>query len=78
MVDLVRAQIADTNDPTDRGRVRISAPLAFGQDRPWADVLRPGGGKASYRRGDVVIVAFEGGDPGRPIVLGSVGRAPQP
>ena len=78
MADLVRAEIADASDPSGRGRVRILAPLVFGQTRPWAEVVRPGGGKASYKRGDVVIVAFEGGDPGRPIVLGSVGRVPQP
>jgi hypothetical protein len=78
MADLVRAEIADIRDPAGRGRVKISAPLVFGQVLPWAEVLRPGGAKAAYKRGDVVLVAFEGGDPNRPVVLGTVGKASQP
>ena len=78
VVDLVRAEITEIRDPSGRGRVKISAPLVFGQDLHWAEVLRPGGGKAAYKRGDVVMVAFEGGDPNRPIVMGAVGKAPQP
>jgi uncharacterized protein involved in type VI secretion and phage assembly len=76
MVDLVRAEIAETEDPSGRGRAQISAPLLFGESRYWAEVLRPAGGATpAYRIGDVVIVGFEDGDRDRPIILGSVGSA---
>jgi hypothetical protein len=75
MVELVRAQIVDTSDPAGRGRVKIVVPEMTGEVSIWAETLRPGGGaRPAYKRKDVVIVAFEGGDPHRPIVLGALGR----
>ncbi|TMJ18592.1 MAG: hypothetical protein E6G92_01740 [Alphaproteobacteria bacterium] len=79
MVDLVRAQIVDTNDPAGRGRVKIVVPEMTGEASLWAETLRAGGSKApAYKLKDVVMVAFEGGDPNRPIVLGALGGAPRP
>jgi hypothetical protein len=79
MTEMVRGEIADPKDPSGHGRVRIRAPLVLGEAVVWAEVLRPGGGAAPrYKRGDVVMIAFEGGDARYPVVLGAVGRAVQP
>jgi hypothetical protein len=79
MADLVRARIVDTSDPAGRGRVRIIVPEMTGEALLWAEILRPGGGaRPAYKRKDAVLVAFEGGDPNRPIVLGTLGGASRP
>jgi len=75
MSDLIRAKVMSTEDPNKRGRVTLAAPL-WGNDERWAEVLRSGGGAApAYKKGDVVIVGFEGGDLRRPIVLGAIAQA---
>lgn len=80
MVDLVRAEIVEVADPQNSGRVQLRAP-AMGEDwRAWAQALRPNGAAdaADFRQGDVVFIAFEGGDPELPVVLGALaGRAAQ-
>ena len=77
VVDLVRAEIVDVADPQNSGRVLLRAP-ALGEDwRAWARVLRPNGAAnpAVFRQGDVVFIAFEGGDPELPVVLGALAAA---
>jgi len=65
-----RGTVGANNDPTGRGRVKISVPIA-NVDSVWAPVCLPAGGStASIHVGATVVVAFEGGDPGSPIVLG--------
>jgi uncharacterized protein involved in type VI secretion and phage assembly len=70
--------VTNNDDPEKLGRVRVKFP-ALGQDieSAWARVANP---QANGERGlmmlplvnDEVVVGFEGGDPRRPYVLGSV------
>ena len=65
-----RGTVGANNDPSGRGRVKVSVPTA-GVDSVWAPVCLPAGAAtASIHVGATVVVAFEGGDPGYPIVLG--------
>ena len=73
--------VRDNRDPTGLARVKVSFPW---HDRPdetfWARVAAPGAGKdrGLYiipEVGDEVLVAFEYGDPRRPVVVGSVYNA---
>ncbi len=66
-------QIVSNQDPSNAGRVQVRLPMT-GQTA-WALVASPLGSAASGRAqpGAKVVVAFEGGDPSRPVVLGRVG-----
>jgi uncharacterized protein involved in type VI secretion and phage assembly len=75
------ALVADNKDPDGQGRVQISLPWApdpaGGQYRAWARLatLMAGGSRGSWFIPDVddeVLVAFEGGDPRRPYVVGAL------
>lgn len=69
------AEVVEDNDPMSLNRVRVR--LAGLGLELWAPVLIPGGG-AGYgvaltpRRGETVAVAFPGGDPAHPLVLGAI------
>jgi uncharacterized protein involved in type VI secretion and phage assembly len=76
--------VSNNNDPEKRGRVRVRFPgLGDAIESAWARVAVP---QAHAEQGlmmlplvdDEVVVGFEGGDPRRPYVLGSVwnGRKP--
>lgn len=58
-------------DPDDRGRLQVRVPSLHGEAVLWAErcVERPGPA-ARLREGTRVWVQFEGGDPGRPVVVG--------
>jgi uncharacterized protein involved in type VI secretion and phage assembly len=73
--------VTDVDDPLDQGRVKIHLPWMAdtGSDRyeSWArlSTLMAGAGRGTWFVPDVddeVVVAFEGGDPSAPIVLGSL------
>lgn len=69
-----RAVVTDTHDPEKRGRVRVR--LEGGQEG-WAEraTLLAGDGYGTWfhpEPQDEVLVAFEGGDPQRPYVLGAL------
>jgi len=71
------AQVVDVNDPESIGRIKVKFPRIRGEVEAWALVSLPLGGNrtglwALPEIGDEVIVAFEEGDPDRPIVLGSL------
>ena len=65
-----RATVVDTDDPEARGRVRFTQPAGDGEASDWAEVLVTGA--PAFEPGTTVIVANEGGDPARPIVLGAL------
>jgi phage baseplate assembly protein V len=69
-----RAVVTDNRDPEGRGRVGVR--LGSGQEA-WAEVatLLAGDGYGTWFRPepeDEVLVAFEGGDPRRPYILGAL------
>ena len=69
-----RAVVTDNRDPEERGRVRVR--LERGQEA-WAELatLLAGDGYGTWfcpEAEDEVLVAFEGGDPRRPYVLGAL------
>jgi uncharacterized protein involved in type VI secretion and phage assembly len=75
------ALISDIKDPEGLGRVKVSLPWAAdpggGRYEVWARVatLMGGNNRGSWfvpDPNDEVLVAFEGGDPGQPFVLGGL------
>ncbi|WP_185921965.1 VgrG-related protein [Streptomyces sp. WAC06614] len=75
---VVCAVVSDINDPSKQGRVRLHLPwLADDYESDWARVAQFGAGAKGGALflpgvGDEVLVGFELGDAGRPVVLGSL------
>ncbi|MET8755179.1 VgrG-related protein [Streptomyces sp. NPDC004667] len=75
---VVCAVVSDINDPARLGRVRLHLPwLAEDYESHWARVAQFGAGARGGALflpdvGDEVLVGFELGDAGRPVVLGSL------
>ncbi len=72
------AQVTNVNDPDNQGRVKVRYPAISEQEESfWARIVGIGGGA---NRGavfipevnDEVLVAFEGGDPRQPVILGGL------
>jgi phage protein D/phage baseplate assembly protein gpV len=70
--------VTNINDPTNSGMVRVRYPgVSSNEETGWARLLAIGGGSS---RGavfvpevdDEVLVAFEGGDPRQPVVIGGL------
>jgi len=75
------ALVSDIKDPDNQGRIKITLPwspdTSSGQYEAWARLatFMAGNNRGSWFIPDVddeVLVAFEGGDPRRPYVLGSL------
>lgn len=75
------ATVTDVRDPEGQGRVKVSLPWAGDPKQAkyeaWARVatLMAGGGRGTWMipdTGDEVLVAFEGGLPERPCVIGTL------
>jgi len=72
------ARVVDNVDPADAARVKVQFPWeGGGNESNWAPVAMPhaGHGRGMYfmpEIGDEVLVAFEQGDPNRPVVIGSL------
>jgi uncharacterized protein involved in type VI secretion and phage assembly len=70
------ATVSDVADPLGHGRVLIRWPDAGSVTQVWARVAispqAPGGTVAQLKASDEVVVAFEGGDPSSPIVIGKL------
>lgn len=63
-----RGIVTGMGDPSGKGRVMVHVP---GAGSAWAPVCIPFGAQGGdIAPGGTVVVAFEGGDPARPIVLG--------
>ena len=83
---LALAIVTNNEDPDRRGRVRLRFPhLAEDHETTWAPVAAPyaGTGRGLYLLPEVddrVLVAFLGGDPEQPVVIGGLwsGRQPLP
>lgn len=74
---LVIGLVEDLKDPEGMGRVRVKYPTLGGELSDWARVVSLMAGKDRGMVfipdvGDEVMMAFEGGDPRRPYVLGAV------
>ena len=68
--------VTDSSDPQRSGRVQIRLPWLG--STAWAPVASPAGAITTNKIqiGATVVVAFERGDPSRPVVLGRVQGAP--
>jgi len=77
-----RGQVYSNEDPQSSGRVQVSLP--FLGSMMWALVASPtepcradeedtAAPSDKIQPGDMVVVAFEGGDPSHPIVIGRLG-----
>lgn len=75
------ATVSDNQDPSGQGRVKVSLPWcpdpAGGQYAVWArlSTLMAGGGRGTWfipEIGDEVLVAFLGGEPDQPYVIGAL------
>lgn len=70
--------VTNNDDPDKMGRVKVKFPTLFDQDESfWARLISPNAGKergfyAVPEVNDEVMVAFEGGDPNNPYVLGQL------
>jgi phage protein D/phage baseplate assembly protein gpV len=75
---MVIGLVTNNNDPDGMGRVRVKYPsLSDNEESDWARVLsiNLGNARGVYmlpQVNDEVVVAFENGDPRRPLVIGSV------
>lgn len=68
-----RAAVVDAADPDGRHRVKIRMPAVSGSAAKWALVATSASDTQTVPDvGDEVVVAFEHGDPDRPIVLGRI------
>lgn len=72
-----RAVVTDIRDPEERGRVQVKFPSLEGVQEAWAELatLMAGDGYGTWFQpdpDDEVLVAFEGGDPRRPYVVGAL------
>src|SRR5262245_47914404 len=66
--------VSNTADPEASGRVQIQTPTVMAATGQWAPVCTAVGASpnAALPIGSTVLVAFEGGDVSRPVVLGTV------
>ena len=80
---VVRGVVVDVQDPDAAGRIKVKFPSLPNAFESWATVSLPLGGNqtglwALPEIGDEVIVAFEQGDPRRPVILGSLWNGKRP
>jgi phage baseplate assembly protein gpV len=73
------ARVVDVKDPENLGRLKVRTSLEGGADA-WARIamLFAGDGRGGWFVPEIdaeVVVAFEAGDPRRPIVIGSLWKA---
>ena len=70
--------VTNVKDPDKVGRIKVKLPtISDKDDSAWARVVSPGAGKSRGLHlmpdvGDEVLVAFIGGDPRNPVILGGI------
>ncbi|HKM83555.1 MAG TPA: phage baseplate assembly protein V [Candidatus Acidoferrum sp.] len=74
---VVPARVVEHNDPKKMGRIKVQYFWQEGGPAHWARMLTPhAGGDRGFmfmpEKGDEVAVAFEEGDPERPVILGAL------
>jgi hypothetical protein len=67
-----RGFVTDGSQLDSGGRVRVTVPAIGGASAPVAPVCSTCNCAWGIQTGDEVVVAFEGGDPARPVVLGMI------
>jgi type VI secretion system secreted protein VgrG len=73
MVGVHVGTIVNNIDPLGQGRAMVRIPAIAGATAMWAPVCRPFAGTAGTPPiGGKAVVAFENGDPDRPIILGTI------
>jgi hypothetical protein len=68
---IYRGTILSTTDPAVLGRVQVMVPAVSGQVSGWALPCQSGGTTAP-NVGDTAWIIFEGGDPTRPVFMGTM------
>jgi len=75
LLGVYRAKVVDTNDPMQKGRLRVYPDTSLGDaESVWARALLTVE-LANARVGDTVLVIFESGNHIHPVVLGILERA---
>jgi len=82
-------EVVNVVDPEDWGRYQVRIPIIHGtiddyadEELPFAWLAAPGKGTfesgmyLNFLRGSTVLVAFEGGDPARPIIVAGIDKRP--
>ncbi len=68
---LYRAVVVGSADPERRGRIQVRVPEVLGEATVWAEGCVPPGGESTGPNLEAIVwVAFEAGDPARPVWLG--------
>lgn len=67
-----RGQVVANNDPTGRGRIQVLVPSVTGQTSGWAEQCGDYEGMTIPNVGAIAWIAFEGGDPSKPVWMGCI------
>lgn len=69
---IYRGIVTDNADPSSLSRLRVQIPEVLGEQEEWALPCIPVGATAVPAVGKAVWIAFESGDPSRPVWIGTI------